>query len=48
MATLDALDAKFAGGWIEVPTTIVDKSNVLDVLKKPEMLYPQPSRPTEA
>jgi ribose transport system substrate-binding protein len=43
-ATLDALDGKFKGGFIEVPTTIVDRTNVLDILKKPDMLYPKPSK----
>jgi ribose transport system substrate-binding protein len=43
-ATIDALDNKFAGGFIEVPTTIVDKEGALEVLKRPEMLYPQPSK----
>ena len=26
--TLDALNGKFAGGFVETPTTIVDKDNV--------------------
>lgn len=43
-ATLDALEGKFKGGFIEVPTTIVDKTAALEVLKKPEMLYPKPSK----
>lgn len=43
-ATLDAFEGKFKGGWIEVPTTIVDKGNVIDILKRPEMLYPKPSK----
>jgi ribose transport system substrate-binding protein len=43
-ATLDALEGKFAGGFIEVPTTVVDKAGALEVLKKPDMLYPKPSK----
>jgi ribose transport system substrate-binding protein len=40
----DVLDNKYAGGWVETPTKIVDKSNVLDVLRQPEKLYPKPSK----
>lgn len=43
-ATLDALDHKFAGGWVEIPTEIVDADNVVSVLQQPEKLYPQPSK----
>ncbi|CAN7573037.1 sugar ABC transporter substrate-binding protein [Rhizobium sp. LjRoot30] len=43
-ATLDALEGKFAGGFIEVPTTVVDKAGALAVLKQPDMLYPKPSK----
>lgn len=42
--TLDALNGKFAGGFVETPTTIVDKENVTAVLQKPEALYPAPSK----
>ncbi len=42
--TLDALDHKFAGGWVEIPTEIVDADNVVSVLQQPEKLYPQPSK----
>ena len=42
--TLDALDGKFAGGFVETPTTIVDKDNVLPVLQDAGMLYPKPSK----
>ena len=31
--TMDALNGKFAGGFVETPTTIVDKDNVLPVLQ---------------
>ena len=40
--TADVLDDKYPGGWVETPTRIVDKSNVLDVLRHPERLYPKP------
>lgn len=40
----DVLDNKFPGGWVETPTRIVDKDNVLDVLRHPETLYPKPSK----
>jgi ribose transport system substrate-binding protein len=43
-ATLDALNHEFAGGWIEIPTEIVDADNVVSVLQQPEKLYPQPSK----
>jgi ribose transport system substrate-binding protein len=43
-ATLDALDHKYPGGWVEIPTEIVDKDNVIPVLQQPEKLYPQPSK----
>ncbi|WFU45966.1 sugar ABC transporter substrate-binding protein (plasmid) [Bradyrhizobium sp. CB82] len=42
--TADVLDNKYPGGWVETPTRIVDKSNVLDVLRHPEVLYPKPSK----
>jgi ribose transport system substrate-binding protein len=41
--TLDALDGKYAGGWVETPTEIVDKANVLPILQHPEKLYPKPA-----
>jgi ribose transport system substrate-binding protein len=40
----DVLDNKYPGGWVETPTRIVDKNNVLDVLRHPERLYPKPSK----
>ncbi|MBB5755081.1 sugar ABC transporter substrate-binding protein [Prosthecomicrobium pneumaticum] len=43
-ATLDALDHKFPGGWVEIPTEIVDGTNVISVLQHPEKLYPKPSK----
>jgi ribose transport system substrate-binding protein len=42
--TSDALKAKFKGGFVETPTTIVDKGNVLPALKAPDTLYPKPSK----
>jgi ribose transport system substrate-binding protein len=42
--TMDALNGKFAGGFVETPTTIVDKDNVLEALRKPDVLYPKPSK----
>jgi ribose transport system substrate-binding protein len=41
---LDTLNGKYKGGWVETPTVIVDKSNVLSFLRKPENLYPKPSK----
>jgi ribose transport system substrate-binding protein len=40
----DVLDNKFPGGWVETPTRIVDKNNVIEVLQHPETLYPKPSK----
>jgi len=42
--TLDALAGTFKGGWVEIPTSIVDRDNVIDVLQQPETLYPKPSK----
>jgi ribose transport system substrate-binding protein len=42
--TADVLDNKYPGGWVETPTRIVDKANVVDVLRHPEKLYPKPSK----
>jgi ribose transport system substrate-binding protein len=42
--TLDLLDGKYPGGWVETPTEIVDKSNVLPILEHPEKLYPKPAQ----
>jgi ribose transport system substrate-binding protein len=44
LVVLDALDSQFKGGFVETPTTIVDKSNVVAVLQHPESLYPKPSQ----
>jgi ribose transport system substrate-binding protein len=42
--TLDLLDGKYPGGWVETPTEIVDKTNVLPILQHPEKLYPKPAQ----
>jgi ribose transport system substrate-binding protein len=42
--TMDALNGKFAGGFVETPTTIVDKDNVTPFLKAADKLYPKPSK----
>lgn len=44
LVVLDALTGNFKGGFVETPTTIVDKSNVLAVLQHPESLYPKPGQ----
>jgi len=41
---LDIFDKSFQGGFVETPTTIVDKANVRGVLQHPEKLYPKPSK----
>ncbi len=41
---LDGLYGNFKGGYVETPTVIVDKANVLEYLRKPETLYPKPSK----
>lgn len=40
----NVLDNAYKGGWVETPTTITDKNNVLDALRHPERLYPKPSK----
>ena len=42
--TLDALNGKFTGGFVETPTTIVDKDNITPVLQDEASLYPKPSK----
>lgn len=42
--TMDALNGKFPGGFVETPTTIVDKDNVSAILQNPDALYPKPSK----
>jgi ribose transport system substrate-binding protein len=41
---LDIFEKSFQGGFVETPTTIVDKANVRGVLQHPEKLYPKPSK----
>ena len=41
---LDTLDGKFKGGWVETPTSIADRDNVIDKLRQPDKLYPKPSK----
>jgi len=41
---LDIFNQSFQGGFVETPTTIVDKTNVLGALQHPEKLYPKPSK----
>jgi len=42
--TLDTLNGKFKGGFVETPTTIVDKDNITPVLQDEASLYPKPSK----
>lgn len=42
--TMDAIGGKFAGGFVETPTTIVDKDNATSFLKEADKLYPKPSK----
>jgi len=41
---IDGLYGKFDGGFVETPTVIVDKDNVLPYLQEPDRLYPKPSK----
>lgn len=42
--TLDCLQGKYPGGWVETPVTIVDASNAINFLCHPETLDPKPSK----
>ena len=42
--TAEVLDNKYPGGWVETPTTIVDKAGAIEALRHPERLYPRPSK----
>jgi len=42
--TLDVLEGKIEGGFVETPTTIVDKGNIIPVLQDEASLYPKPSK----
>ncbi len=39
---MDCFTGKFRGGYVETPTVIVDKNNVVEYLCHPERLYPKP------
>lgn len=41
---LDIFNQSFQGGFVETPTTIVDKMNARATLQHPEKLYPKPSK----
>ena len=41
---LEALRGAATGGWYEIPTEVVQKDNVLQVLQNPAQLYPAPSK----
>lgn len=41
---LDGLSGSYKGGYVETPTVIVDKDNVLKYLQNPDTLYPKPSK----
>ncbi len=40
----DGLTGNFNGGFVETPSVVTDKSNVLEFLQKPETLFPAPSK----
>jgi len=42
--TMDVLNGKFPGGWVETPTVNTDKDNAVTFLCHPENLYPKPSK----
>ena len=42
--TMDVLNGKFPGGWVETPTVNTTKDNALSFLCHPENLYPKPSK----
>jgi ribose transport system substrate-binding protein len=41
---LDIFSKSFDGGFVETPTVIRDKANILEALQHPEKLYPKPSK----
>jgi ribose transport system substrate-binding protein len=41
---LDIFNKSFDGGFVETPTVIRDKENILEALQHPEKLYPKPSK----
>lgn len=40
----DGLSGTFKGGYVETPTIVVDQYSVDEFLRKPETLYPKPSK----
>lgn len=38
--TMDCLNGIYPGGWTETPTVVVDQSNVMEYICRPETLYP--------
>jgi ribose transport system substrate-binding protein len=42
--TMDVLKGSFPGGYVETPGIITTKDNVLQFLRHPENLFPQPSK----
>jgi ribose transport system substrate-binding protein len=42
--TLDSLDGKFGGGFVETPTQITDKDSVVSILQNADALFPKPSK----
>jgi ribose transport system substrate-binding protein len=42
--TVDCLNGKFKGGFVETPTRIVDAKNVMAILCHPEKLFPPPQK----
>ncbi len=42
--TVDCLNGKFGGGYVETPTRIVDVKNAASILCHPEKLFPKPQK----
>ena len=42
--TMDVLNGKFPGGYVETPATITTKDNAIQFLSHPENLFPKPSK----
>jgi ribose transport system substrate-binding protein len=38
--TVDCINGSYPGGWVETPTVVVNQSNVLNYLCRPETLFP--------
>lgn len=41
---VDSLNKVYPGGWTETPVVIVNQTNAIDFLCRPENLYPKPSK----